>query len=62
MSHNQYENQNESYITITENSILETKASLNETLNINSNLNSDVNFLLEEYEKISESFYDLNNE
>lgn len=50
------ENENESFVTITENSMRETKASLNETEY------SDVNFLLEEYEKISETFDDLNNE
>ena len=49
-------NQNESYVTITENSMMETKASFNETSNL------DVNSLLEEYERITESFDDLNNE
>lgn len=55
---NQIENQNESYITITENSMVATKATLNET----TNFNSDINYILEEYEKISETFHELNNE
>ena len=49
-------NQNESYVTISENSLMDTKASFNDTTY------SDINLLLEEYEKISESFDDLNNE
>jgi hypothetical protein len=52
-------NQNETYITISNNSLLDTKASLNETIKTN----SDINFLLEEYEKLSDSINEnLNNE
>ena len=49
-------NQNESFVTMTENSMMETKASFNETMNL------DANSLLEEYERITQTFDDLTDE
>ncbi len=43
-------------IAITENSRLETKASLNETFSV------EVNFIIEEYEKIDQTFTEISAE
>jgi len=47
---------NDESISVTENSRLETKASMNETFN------TDVNNILEEYEKIDQIFSENTNE